>query len=72
MPEHTSSMQEGAELWSMACSHCHNIRPADQYASEQWPIIVNHMRTRAGLTRSEANTIAAFLLELRRVEEGSR
>lgn len=62
-------MQEGAQLWSMACSHCHNLRPAAQYSAEDWPIIVQHMRTRAGLTRSEANTIAVFLQDLVRIRE---
>lgn len=63
MPRPTSSAQEGAHLWSMTCGHCHNLRPADQYASEDWSIIVNHMRTRAGLTKAQASAIAAFLRE---------
>lgn len=61
MPGQLSPMEEGALLWSMTCSHCHNLRPIDQYVAEDWSIIVDHMRVRAGLTKSEANSITRFL-----------
>ena len=48
----------------MTCARCHNLRPASEFASEQWPIIVNHMRTRQDLTKSDAEAVAVFLQEL--------
>lgn len=66
MPEPTSSAQEAAQLWSMTCSHCHTLRPANQYAAEDWPVIVDHMRVRASLTKSEARTITQFLQQVAR------
>ena len=56
--------QEGARIWSMACGACHNLRTPPEYAAEQWPVIINHMRTRAVLTRSEAEAVTAFLQEM--------
>lgn len=56
--------QQGARIWSVTCSRCHNLRPASEFADAEWPIIVNHMRTRQELTRSEAKAVAAFLEEL--------
>lgn len=53
----------GAELWRQACNRCHVRRPPRQFTAEQWPVIVNHMRSRAALTRSEAEAVAAFLRE---------
>ena len=32
--------------------------------AEQWPIIMNHMRTRQDLTKSDAEAVAAFLQQL--------
>jgi len=54
----------GARLWSMTCAHCHNLRSASEFSAQQWPIIVNHMRTHADLSKSEAETIAAYLVSL--------
>ena len=61
MSQPMSSMEDGAALWSMTCSHCHNLRPVDEHTPEEWSVIVAHMRTRAGLTSSEAAAITAFL-----------
>lgn len=52
---------DGARIWRMTCSQCHNARPASEFDAGQWPVIVSHMRTRAGLTRAEADAVAAFL-----------
>lgn len=54
-------VEEGARIWSTACNRCHNLRPPTEFASEQWPVIVSHMRTRADLTKSEADAVTAFL-----------
>jgi nitrate/TMAO reductase-like tetraheme cytochrome c subunit len=54
----------GARLWSNTCARCHNMRAAPEFAAQQWPIIVNHMRTHQDLTKSEAEAIAAYLVRL--------
>lgn len=53
--------ERGARVWAAACGQCHNLRPPTQFDAVQWPVIVNHMRTRADLTRAEAQVVAAFL-----------
>lgn len=54
----------GAELWSMTCAHCHNLRSAQEFTAVQWPVIVNHMRTRANLSKADAEAIADYLVRL--------
>lgn len=56
--------EQGARIWSVTCARCHNLRPASEFTAAEWPIIVDHMRTRQELTRSEAQAVAAFLEEL--------
>lgn len=58
-----SASAEGAELWATTCNGCHTFRPPAEYSADEWSVIVSHMRTRAGLTRSEAGAIAAYLRE---------
>lgn len=57
--------ENGAELWQHTCAHCHNLRPIPEFSAEQWPIIVTHMRTRADLTKPQAEAIANYLVQLR-------
>lgn len=52
---------EGARIWRMTCNRCHNLRPPTEYSQEEWPVIVRHMRTRADLSRAEAEAVTAFL-----------
>ncbi|MGD2045829.1 MAG: cytochrome c [Gemmatimonadota bacterium] len=62
--ENRMNTASGAELWRATCSHCHNLRGAQEYTAEQWSIIVSHMRTRAEISRSDAERIAAYLATL--------
>jgi len=63
-PQRMAVGNNAAELWQHTCSHCHNVRPAPEFTEVQWPIIVNHMRTRAGLTKEQAEEIASYLSQL--------
>lgn len=51
----------GAQLWNTTCNRCHNRRVPTERTDRQWDVIVSHMRTRANLTKSEVDAIAAFL-----------
>jgi nitrate/TMAO reductase-like tetraheme cytochrome c subunit len=62
--EEVTESERGAQVWRVTCARCHNLRPASEFASEQWPIIVNHMRTRQDLTKSDAEAVALFLQDL--------
>lgn len=53
--------QQGARIWQMTCNRCHNLRSPNEFPAEQWPVIIDHMRTRADLTRSEARAVATFM-----------
>jgi len=58
------NMDSGAGLWRSTCSHCHNLRGAQEFTAEQWPIIVSHMRTRADISKADAAAIQAYLVSL--------
>lgn len=65
-------MRAGAQIWGDACNNCHNLRQGTEYSAREWPIIVRHMRTRAGLTRSQAEAVAVFLQTVaERASQGS-
>jgi len=64
--EAATEAEHGAQVWRMTCARCHNLRPAPEFTAEQWGVIVNHMRTRQDLTRSDAEAVAAFLAEVTR------
>lgn len=65
-PTDVPAREQGARVWRATCSGCHTLRPPSQYSSVEWPVIVNHMRTRADLTRSEARAVTAYLSGLAR------
>ncbi len=51
----------GAEVYGATCGRCHNPRSPVERADREWTVIVNHMRTRAGLTGGAARDVLAFL-----------
>lgn len=53
--------QDASALWMSTCGSCHSLRSPSEYSPEEWPVIVSHMRTRAGLTKSQAEAISDFL-----------
>jgi mono/diheme cytochrome c family protein len=59
--EEPAAAAGGAALWAANCARCHNMRPSDNYGSEEWGIIMIHMRIRSNLTGGEARAIRAFL-----------
>lgn len=67
----TASARDGARIWSATCNNCHNLRQGTEYSAEEWPVIVKHMRTRAGLTKSKAEAVAAFLQNVAENAQGS-
>ena len=52
----------GAELFSRTCQRCHNPRGPAERTDREWVIIMQHMQTRANLTRKQANLVRDFLL----------
>lgn len=50
-----------AELWTQNCLPCHNVRSPSAYSDADWDIVMQHMRVRANLGASDAETIAKFL-----------
>lgn len=51
----------GAQLWGENCGRCHNVRPITSFEDSHWEVVVLHMRTRAILTKDEADKITEFL-----------
>ncbi len=51
----------GAEVYGATCGRCHNPRSPVERSDREWTVIVNHMRTRAGLTGGAARDVLAFL-----------
>ncbi|GIV80372.1 MAG: hypothetical protein KatS3mg050_4766 [Litorilinea sp.] len=52
----------GAELFSRTCQRCHNPRGPAERTDREWVIIMQHMQTRANLTREQAALVRDFLL----------
>ena len=51
----------GAEVYGATCARCHNARSPVERTNREWTVIVNHMRTRAGLTGGASRDVLAFL-----------
>lgn len=52
----------GAEVYSRHCQRCHVPRSPGERDDRDWIIIMQHMQTRANLTRERARAALAFLL----------
>lgn len=55
-------VSEGAQLFSRNCQRCHQPRGPAERSDREWVIIMQHMETRASLTRDRAEMVRAFLL----------
>lgn len=51
----------GAQAWSVTCSGCHNLRNPNEYSSEQWHTVTQHMRATAKLSGEKTREILAYL-----------
>ena len=56
-----ADVARGAELYARTCNRCHDARSPMERTDRQWATIMAHMRTRANLTKEEADAIMAFL-----------
>lgn len=61
-PDSAQMIARGAELYSRNCQRCHNPRGPDEWNSREWVIIMQHMETRANITRRRAELVRTFLL----------
>jgi mono/diheme cytochrome c family protein len=52
---------DGARLWPVYCSQCHNARPGSEFSPAQWDIIMMHMRTQSNMPAKDANAIKEYL-----------
>ena len=53
--------RDGARMWPIYCSQCHNARPGSEFAPYQWDTILMHMRTQANLPARDARAILEYL-----------
>ncbi len=53
--------REGAKLWPVYCSSCHNARPGSEKAPYEWDQIMMHMRTVGNLPPQDAQAILEYL-----------
>ena len=53
----------GAEVFTANCGKCHSERFPSERTDEEWRLLVNHMRVRAGLTAKEAKAVLQYLQE---------
>lgn len=51
----------GARLWPVYCSQCHNARPGSEFSPAQWDIIMMHMRTQSNMPAKDARAIKEYL-----------
>ena len=59
--EQRRMFREGARLWPVYCSQCHNARPGSEFAPYQWDAILMHMRTQANLPAKNARAVLEYL-----------
>jgi len=59
--EQRRMFREGARLWPVYCSQCHNARPGSEFAPYQWNAIIMHMRTQANLPAKDARAVLEYL-----------
>src|SRR5713101_5289472 len=45
--ENMRLFMDGARLWPVYCSQCHNARPSSEFSPQQWNTIMMHMRTQS-------------------------
>lgn len=55
------ALGRGAEIWATNCVRCHNARPSVERTDAEWGVIVNHMRARANMTKTQARMATLFL-----------
>lgn len=61
MSSGTGDVARGAVTWNENCARCHNMRQPNEFRDDQWHVIANHMRLRAGLTGQETRDVVRFL-----------
>ena len=54
-------LARGAQVYGVTCGRCHNPRSPVERSDREWTVIVNHMRTRAGLPGRASRDVLAFL-----------
>jgi len=59
--EQRQLFREGARLWPVYCSQCHQARPGGQFSPEQWNTIMMHMRTQSEMPAKDARAILEYL-----------
>lgn len=59
--EQRQLFREGARLWPVYCSQCHQARPGGQFSPEQWNAIMMHMRTQSEMPAKDARAILEYL-----------
>ncbi|MGA7763841.1 MAG: hypothetical protein WCA59_19015 [Candidatus Binataceae bacterium] len=52
---------DGARLWPVYCSQCHNARPGSEFSPAQWDAIMMHMRTQSNMPAKDARAIKEYL-----------
>lgn len=57
-----ADVAEGARIFSRNCQRCHQPRGPEEWSDREWVIILQHMETRANLTRRRAKAVREFLL----------
>jgi mono/diheme cytochrome c family protein len=59
--EQRRMFREGARLWPVYCSQCHNARPGSEFSPQQWNTIMMHMRTQSNMPAKDARAILQYL-----------
>jgi hypothetical protein len=59
--ERRQLIRDGAKMWPVYCSQCHNARPGSEFAPYQWDQIMMHMRALPNLPAQNARAILEYL-----------
>ncbi len=54
-------IRQGARLWPMYCSTCHNARTPGEKAPYEWDMVIMHMRSLGNIPAEDARALVEYL-----------
>ncbi len=54
-------VRQGARLWPMYCSTCHNARTPGEKAPYEWDMVIMHMRSLGNIPAQDARALVEYL-----------
>lgn len=56
-----AAVARGAQLWASNCVRCHSMRAPQELNDEEWLVVLENMKVKAGFTGQQIRDMLAFL-----------